>query len=83
MDPYPKPTPIQKLKNPRGIDLGVAITAMTSGGIAYTSPNENKLNQKIKLAQRKLARKRNAAIPRSPPSLGIAALVQHRFAVHS
>ena len=67
-DPYPKPTPIQKLRNPRGIDLGVAITAMTSGGIAYTSPNENILNQGIKLAQRKLARKRHAAI-----RLGLAA----------
>ena len=35
---------------------------MTSTGIAYTSPNEDKLNQRIKLAQRKLGMKRNAAI---------------------
>ena len=61
-DPYPKPAPIGDLNNPRGIDLGVAVTAMTSTGIAYTSPNEEALNQRIKKTQKTLARKRNAAI---------------------
>ena len=68
-DPYPKPTPIRSISNPRGIDLGVAISAMTSTGIAYTSPNEEALNQRIKKTQQTLARKRNAAI-----RLGLAAL---------
>ena len=66
--PYPKPKPVRELRKTLGIDLGVAVTAMTSSGTAYTSPNEDRLNQKIKLAQRKLARKRNAAI-----RLGLAA----------
>ena len=65
---YPKPAPVRALSNPRGIDLGIAITAMTSGGTAYTSPNEDKLDKKIRKAQQKLARKRNAAI-----RLGLAA----------
>ncbi len=77
-DPYPKPAPIRSLNNPRGIDLGIAVTAMTSTGIAYTSPNEEALNQRIKKTQKTLAKKRNAAI-----RLGLTALVQHRKAVHS
>ena len=60
--PYPKPKPVRELRKTRGIDLGVAVTAMTSSGTAYTSPNEDRLNQKIKEAQQTLARKRNAAI---------------------
>ena len=60
--PYPKSKPVRELRKTRGIDLGVAITAMTSSGTAYTSPNEDRLNQKIKEAQQTLARKRNAAI---------------------
>ena len=66
--PYPKPKPVRELRKTRGIDLGVAVTAMTSSGTAYTSPNEDRLNQRIKMTQRKLARKRNAAI-----RLGLAA----------
>ena len=60
--PYPKPKPVRELRKTHGIDLGVAVTAMTSSGTAYTSPNEDRLNQRIKLTQQKLARKRNAAI---------------------
>ena len=69
--PYPKPKPVRELRKTRGIDLGVAVTAMTSSGTAYTSPNEDRLNQKIKEAQQTLARKRNAAIRLPRPLAGL------------
>ena len=60
--PYPRKAPVESLKNPCGVDSGVVCTVATSTGIAYTSPNEARLNARIKKAQRQLARKTGAAV---------------------
>ena len=53
---------MESLKNPYGVDSGVVCTVATSTGIACTSPNEARLNARIKKAQRQLARKTGAAV---------------------
>ena len=60
--PYPRKAPVESLKTPYGVDSGVVCTVATSTGIAYTSPNEARLNARIKKAQRQLARKTGAAV---------------------
>ena len=60
--PYPKKAPVEALKNPYGADSGVVCTVATSTGIAYTSPNEARLNSRIKQAQQQLERKKKAAV---------------------
>ena len=60
--PYPRKAPVESLKNPYGADCGVVCTVATSTGVAYTSPNEARLNAKIKKAQRQLERKKSAAV---------------------
>ena len=64
---YPKPTPVEELGNPLGVDLGIAAAMATSSWILCTPPNKSKLDQEIKNAQKKLSRKISAAI-----RLGIA-----------
>ena len=61
-EPYPKTIPTRELSNPLGVDLGITPTMATSNGILYTSPNEEKLTQEIKAAQKRLSRKISAAI---------------------
>ena len=46
--PYPRKAPVESLKNPYGVDSGVVCTVATSTGIAYTSPNEARLNARIR-----------------------------------
>ena len=60
--PYSRKAPVESLQNPYGADCGVVSSLATSNGIAYTSPNEARLNAQIKQAQQQLERKKNAAV---------------------
>ena len=60
--PYPEKAPVESLQNPYGADCGVVSSLATSTGVAYTSPNEARLNSRIKQAQQQLERKKNAAV---------------------
>ena len=61
-EPYPKPTPVEDLSKPLGVDLGITQAMATSNGLLYTSPNEERLSREIRDAQKKLSRKISAAI---------------------
>ena len=61
-EPYPKPTPLEDLSKPLGVDLGITQAMATSNGLLYTSPNEERLSREISDAHKKLSRKISAAI---------------------
>ena len=60
--PYSRKAPVESLQNPYGTDCGVVTSLATSTGVAYTSPNEARLNARIKKAQQQLAGKTRAAV---------------------
>ena len=48
--------------NALGIDVGIALTIATSSGDAYTSPNQEKLDRRIRTAQQTLSRAISASV---------------------